>query len=144
MAESKKEMKEVLVRYTETYGDSFYLSVPNDATQEEMEDAWNDALSNGDISLEKVQMLDSTYSFIPLGEKEKIEKKDETLRQLEGKLIDKTDFNLLRKQKEELVNAIMSGTAISNDTLVGIVNLLDLIGDIGEAAGKGGCDNAQN
>ena len=58
------------------------------------------------------------------------------LNDLSDKLYYKTDFDLLYAQKQALLNAISSGSLPSKEAMEGLVNLLDLMGDIGETVGR--------
>ena len=128
-----KEMKEVLVHYTETYGDEFTLFVPKDATPEQMEESWHEAVSNGDISLEKVEMIESDYVFEEIGaeDEQKQEKKADELPGLLDKLVYRTDYELLKEYKE----ALHTNKTASLDAFSELYDLLDLLDAIGKAAG---------
>lgn len=58
------------------------------------------------------------------------------LNELLGNLYYKTDFDLLYAQKQALMNAISSGSLPSKEAMEGLVNFLDLMGDIGETVGR--------
>lgn len=58
------------------------------------------------------------------------------LNELSDKLYYKTDFNLLYAQKQTLLNAIYTGSMPPKEAMEGLVNFLDLMGDIGETVGR--------
>lgn len=47
-----------------------------------------------------------------------------------------TDFDLLYAQKMTLLNALETGDPVPNEALEGLINLLDLMGDLGETLGR--------
>ncbi len=55
----------------------------------------------------------------------------------------RTDFDLLAAQKEELFAAFCGDGCVSQETLDGVLNLLDAVSDLGEAMGLYQPDEAE-
>ena len=50
-------------------------------------------------------------------------------------LVDRVDYPLLYQQKQDLVRAMETGCPVPAETLEGLVNYLDAVGDMAEAIG---------